>query len=144
MVASDAAPGKIRSNVPLNEISTHAFRHFHRQFRDAKEENWDKTDDGYIVWFTENAHRNQAYYDRRGSFLYTLKYMAGPDVPNDLRERVNHRYPGYSINVVTEVNTGDKIVYLVNMIGDHCIQTVSVHDGMMEVVDNKAVDKRSW
>jgi hypothetical protein len=137
----DESPRDIRSNVPLNEISTHAFRHFHRSFRDITQENWYKMEDGYIVWFTENSRRSQAHYDRNGSFLYSLKYLAPSEISGDLRRRVMDKYPGYSINVVTEINTGDKILFLVNIIGDHSIKTLAVHEGQMEVAEDKAVDR---
>src|SRR5882757_1300580 len=70
----------IASNVPLNEINIHAFRHFHRRFPAASAESWVKSADGYIVSFMEDALRHQAHFDRKGAFLYTVKYYTGKEL----------------------------------------------------------------
>ncbi len=72
------------SNVPLNEISIHAFRHFQKRYPLVSGESWLKTDGGYVVSFIENARRNQAHYDLKGGFLYTIQYYSGKDIPAEV------------------------------------------------------------
>src|SRR5690348_13459491 len=76
--------GIIASNVPLNEINIHAFRHFHRRWPAITGESWIKSADGYIVSFTENELHHQAHFDKRGGYLYSLKYYSGKDMSRDL------------------------------------------------------------
>src|SRR5258708_36129785 len=93
----------VNSNVPLNEIGIHAFRSFHRHFPDVSGESWFKSEDGYLVSFTENFLRRQAHFDKRGAFLYSLKYYAGVNAPSDLAAVIKKKYTGYLIGVVTEI-----------------------------------------
>src|SRR6266566_1167947 len=72
--AIDRDGNTVNSNVPLNEISIHAFRHFHKMFPQASDEYWVKTGEGYIVSFMQNSFHNRAHFDLRGSFLCSLKY----------------------------------------------------------------------
>src|ERR1022692_4171814 len=53
----------VKSNVPLNEINIHAFRHFRKRFPNVSGETWLKADQCYIVTFMENSQRNQARFE---------------------------------------------------------------------------------
>jgi hypothetical protein len=134
-VAGNAGENPIISNVPLNEINIHAFRHFRRLFPSVSGESWVKSADGYIVSFMENALRHQAHFDRRGAFLYSLNYYAGKDVPGDLGGSIKKKYPDYGIIVVTEITDGEKTFYFVKIENSSSVKTLSVCDGKMEVTE---------
>jgi hypothetical protein len=125
----------LTSNVPLNEINIHAFRHFRKRFPAVLGETWTKVDKGYIVSFTEHAQRNQARFDSHGGFLYSLKYYAGEDVPGDLSGLIKRRYPDYLIDVVTEISDGEKVFFLVKIENSSSVKTLSVTEGRVEVFD---------
>lgn len=125
----------LTSNVPLNEINIHAFRHFRKRWPAVTGETWLKADDGYIVSFTENSLRNQARFDARGSFLYSLKYYAGKNISGDLSILIKRKYPGYDINVVTEITDGEKIFYLVKIENSSSVKTLSISEGKVEVFE---------
>jgi len=95
------------SNVPLNEISVKAFRHFQQLFPSgATGEYWFKSPEGYKVSFNLNAHSLLAYFDRHGAFLCSMKYYTQKEIPRETGELVKSKYPGYSIDLVTEVFDG--------------------------------------
>jgi hypothetical protein len=95
------------SNVPLNEISVKAFRHFQRLFpTGATGEYWFKSTEGYKVSFNLNAHNLLAYFDKHGAFLCTMKYYTQKEIPRETGELVKSKYPGYGIDMVTEVFDG--------------------------------------
>jgi hypothetical protein len=123
------------SNVPLNEINIHAFRHFQKRFPAVATASWVKTDDGYIVSFTEKGLRNQAHFDRKGYFLYSLKYYAGKDICKDLEDMVSKKYPGYFIKVVTEISNGEKIFYLLAIENGTTVKTISACDGSLDIAE---------
>jgi len=123
----------IRSNVPLNEISIRAFRYLHRHFRAAAGESWVKSEDGITVNFFENALQQQAYFSTKGSFRYSLKYYTGKDLTREVAFLVQKRYPGYSIDVVTELTDGEKILYLLKIKNSSSLKSLSVCDGRIEV-----------
>ncbi len=131
--ASGLEENGIKSNVPLNEISIRAFRYLHRHFRTAASESWVKTEDGITVNFFENALQHQAYFSTKGSFRYSLKYYSGKDLTREVALPVQRRYPGYSIDVVTELTDGDKILYLLKIKNSSSLKTLSVCDGRIEV-----------
>jgi hypothetical protein len=125
----------ITSNVPLNEISIRAFRYFHRHFPEAAGESWVKSADGYIVSFIANSLRRQAHFDRRGGFLYCVKYYAGKDVARELFLTIKEKYQAYDIDVVTEITDDEKTFYLVKIKNNSSIKTLSVCDGKIAILE---------
>ncbi|HEY4286200.1 MAG TPA: hypothetical protein VGN00_03790 [Puia sp.] len=130
-------PGNgISCNVPLNEINIHAYRHFHRRFPSGTtNEYWFKSAEGYQVSFVQEALRHQAYFDLHGGFLYSLKYYGGARMPVVPAELVRKKYPGYGIEVVTEITDGEKTFYLVKIIDPASVKTLSVCDGKVELLE---------
>jgi hypothetical protein len=95
------------SNVPLNEISVKAFRHFQQLFpTGTTSEYWFKSAEGYKVSFNLNAHNLLAYFDKHGAFLCSMKYYTQKEIPRETGELVKSKYPGYTIDMVTEVFDG--------------------------------------
>jgi len=125
----------VTSNVPLNEINIHAFRHFRKRFPAISGETWIKVDNGYIVSFMEKSQRNQARFDARGGFLYSLKYYSGKDISKDLSGLIKRKYPDYLIDVVTEITDGDKVFYLVKIENPSSVKTLSIAEGKVEVFE---------
>jgi hypothetical protein len=123
----------ITSNVPLNEINIHAFRDFQKKFKTASGVAWWKNVQGYMVSFMKDSRRNQAYYDPRGAFLYSLSYYSGDAVGSDPGVLVQKRYPAYRITVVTEITDGENIFYLVSIENTASVKTLIVHDGEITV-----------
>src|ERR1700742_2928499 len=63
------------SNVPLNELNVHAYKHFHRIFSSGvTAECWLKSADGYQASFMQNDRQHKAYFDRHGYFRFSLTY----------------------------------------------------------------------
>lgn len=123
------------SNVPLNELNPRAFRRFHRRFEAAAPgESWFKSADGYQVSFTIGGHHVFAYYDLSGVFKCSVKYYQGDESPADPCDIVKRRFPGYRIDVVTEVNDGQKTFYMVQILNPLFIKLVSVADGRIEII----------
>jgi hypothetical protein len=130
-------PGNtLTSNVPLNEINTRAFRHFHRLFPSAVDgEHWFKSPDGYQVSFLLDAQPHQAYFDRRGSYLYSLRYYGGKEIPRAAGDLIKLKYPGYEIGVVTEITDGEKTFFLVRIANSSFVRTLSVCDGRIDMIE---------
>ncbi len=126
----------LTSNVPLNEINIHAYRHFHRLFPSGTmEESWFKSPEGYQVSFTLDAQRHQANFNLRGAFLYSLKYYGGKEIPRSTGELFQKKYPDYRTNGVTENTDGEKTFFLVRIANPSFIRTLSVCDGRIESIE---------
>lgn len=127
------------SNVPINELSTKAYRRFHRRFRDVPTgEYWFKYSEGYQVSFTVEQHRIFAYFNFGGTFLYSLRYYDAGELSKDMREFVKRRFPDYAISVVTEVNDGMKTSYMLQIMNPDHIKVVTIADGRVDIVSELA------
>jgi hypothetical protein len=126
----------ITSNVPLNEINIHAFRHFRKRFPEVSGESWWKTGTGYTVSFMENARRIQAHYNLKGSFLYSVKYYTGKELPAETGIWIMKKYPGYHIGVVTEFTDGARSFWSVKIEDPSSVKTLEINDGKMELVED--------
>ena len=127
---------EMTSNVPLNEINVHAYRHFLKNFPAISNEHWMKNDGGYIVSFTKNGQRSQVHYNPRGAFLYTVTYYAGTSIARETGKQIERKYPDYRIGVVTEFSDGNRIFLMVKLENPSSIKTISICDGKMDLVED--------
>ncbi|HXB06238.1 MAG TPA: hypothetical protein VNW04_03965 [Puia sp.] len=126
----------ITSNVPLNEINAHAYRHFQRLFpTGTSKEYWFVSGDGYQVSFQLAGHHYQAYFDRHGAYRYSLLYYPGKEIPRNPGDLIKAKYPDYRIDVVTEITDGEKTFHLVKIVNPVSIKTLCVADGRIEVLE---------
>lgn len=125
----------LTSNVPLNEINIHAFRHFRKRYPAVTGETWLKTEGGYTVSFKVGDQRNQVRFDARGGFQYALKYYAGKDISSELSGLISRKFHGYDIDVVTEITNGEKTFYLVKIENRSSVKTLSVSEGKVEIFE---------
>jgi hypothetical protein len=126
----------ISSNVPLNEINAHAYRHFQRLFpAGTSKEYWFASSEGYQVSFLLESHHSLAYFDRHGAYRYSLKYYPGTEIPRHPGDLIKVKYPDYRIDVVTEITDGEKTFYLVKIVNPVSIKTLSVGDGSIDVLE---------
>lgn len=129
-------PGNtISSNIPLNEINGRAFRNFHHIFRHVSDgERWFYSGQGYQVSFTIRGVYYQAFFDSHGGYRYSLHHYAGKEIPREAGDLIRRKYPDYQLDIVTEITDGDKIVYLIRLVGISSIKTVSLCDGDIELI----------
>ena len=126
----------ISSNVPLNEINAHAYRHFQRLFpKGINGEFWFRSEEGYQVSFLLSGRHYQAYFDRHGAYRYSLQYYAGKEIPRATGDQIKAKYPDYQIDVVTEITDGEKTFYLVKIVNPFTIKTLTVDEGKITVLE---------
>jgi hypothetical protein len=131
----------VTSNVPLNEINPHAWRNFHHLFPNAiGAEKWFSSEEGYKVSFTLRGQQYRAWFGNHGAYRYSLHYYSGKEIPRDPGDLIRRKYPDYQLNIVTEITDGEKTVYLVRLVSDIRIKTLSVCDGEMRVIEDRAMD----
>lgn len=127
----------ITSNVPLNEINAHAYRKFEKIFpTGTSNEYWFVSSNGYQVSFQKEGHQFQAYFDKHGAYRYSLQYYPGKEIPRQAGDPIMSRYPGYRIDVVTEITDGEKTFYLVKIVNPVSIKTLSVSDGRIDLLED--------
>lgn len=130
----------ISSNVPLNEINSHAWRNFNRLFpRVTGGESWLYSPKGYQVSFMQNGLYYQAFFSEYGGYRYSLHHYAGKDIPREPGALLKRKFPDYQLNVVTEITDGERIVYLVRLVSPTKIVTATLCDGETEVIAEDSI-----
>jgi hypothetical protein len=124
------------SNVPINEISIHAYRHFRKNFPGSLDETWTKTAERLSVSFHMAGSRVQALYDVKGEFLFSLTYCSsGSQMDREIKQRVARFFPGYSTSVAVEVSDGNKTFQIVTIHNRQWVKTIQILDGEIKITD---------
>lgn len=127
----------VTSNVPLNEISARAFRHFVKNFGDVPTAVWRKEAKGYTVrWYTSDSIGYIVHYSPHGMFFDTHIYYTALNAPADVRAEMGHLYPQYTLLFVNELAEVDHPLYEVGL----------AHEGRMLIVDlkDKAIEAEQY
>jgi len=126
----------LESNVRLNEINAQAFRHFKKNYSSVTNEYWSKTKDGFVVKFEDQQIINQVFYDERGAFRYGIKYFEEKDLGKEIRNRVHKEFPGYQIDVVSEINSDDNTIYLMSLKNKTSVKNIMLSDSDLKVIED--------
>jgi hypothetical protein len=82
-----AYPGSsFATNVPLNEISSRAFKDFAKHYSRSNNEKWFKTPKFIIASFKNDSILYKIYYSKGGVFLYSYKYYDEKKCEEGLKE----------------------------------------------------------
>ncbi len=135
-VQSQEVTRDFSANTRLNEINPQAFRHFKKNFPSVSNEYWFKTESGFVVKYIENKIISQAYYDHRGSFIYGVKYVEEKDLNKEVIYRINHEFPGYTIDVASEVISDMNIVYFLSLKNKMKVKNIMVTDTELKVIED--------
>jgi len=134
--AFSQAVRNFESNVRLNEINAQAFRHFKKNYSSVTNEYWSKTKDGFVVKFEDQQIISQVFYDERGGFRYGVKYFEEKDLGKEIRYRVHKEFPGYQIDVVSEINSDDNTIYLMSLKNKTSVKNIMLSDSDLKVIED--------
>jgi len=118
----------------LSDVNIKAVRNFTKQFKNVRNAEWYKVEDGFIARFTENEIETKAVYDLKGNWRCTLRTYSEDKLPFDVRNMVKTKYYDYSILVVYEITHNDNLTYILKIEDSKKIKTLRVTDGEMEVI----------
>ena len=88
---------------------------FNETFPNAKNVKWIDDKDGYFVSFSQNQDFNKVFYNKQGSFVYSLKYFSGDELPANIKVALNDKFGGSKILGVTEATTQSNTIYNVKL-----------------------------
>jgi hypothetical protein len=121
----------------LNEVNSHAARHFLNHFSYASGVKWIRDDHHFIACFESDQSRTRVNYDIDGNFVFCLKYYPADELNADLKIAIVKKFPGCQLRVVTEwTNDLYKKAIFVNIQDGHYIRTVRCDDEGMEITEN--------
>ncbi len=129
-------------------INAHAVEHFKKQYPEATNVSWANIPGasgdnqpaqekiGYVCWFMLHNINNRAYYDKSGSWQYTIAGYGEDKLPKEIRNMVKSIYYDYSITFVNEINmTKGEPVYLVQLQDETSMKTVRVSNDEIDVLE---------
>jgi hypothetical protein len=124
----------ITTNVPLNEISTRAFRNFVKTYGFVSAAIWRKAEPGYTVrWFSADSVEYLVHYTQRGALSDTHIYYTRLNAPPEIRTQMGRLYPAYDLLFVNELEESDHPLYEVGL----------AYNGLMLIVDVKDKEVRA-
>ena len=89
--------------TPVDVINSKAVRDFSKVFKQASNEAWFVTDDGFVVKFKQDGVETRADYNKKGNWLHTIRTYDENKLPADIRHRVKSSYYDYDILQVQEI-----------------------------------------
>jgi len=92
--------------------------------------------DGFVVKFEDQQIINQVFYDERGAFRYGVKYCEEKDLGKEIRYRVHKEFPGYQIDVVSEINSDDNTIYLMSLKNKTSVKNIMLSDSDLKVIED--------
>ncbi len=119
--------------LPGGSLNTKAEKSFHKAFKTINGETWVPAKDGIVAKFIKDGIHTMVYYNKKGTWMGTLRYLSEDLLPKDVRHTVKSEYYDFSISNIVEVTVGDKTAYLITMEDKTSIKQVKVVDGEMEV-----------
>jgi hypothetical protein len=141
MLLSMNAPGQ-RSDVNgfavlrLNEVNSHASRHFLAHFSPSTTVKWFQDEQHYVASFQEGDSTDRVYYKSNGNFDYCIKYYGATALDGNLKSAVLEKFPGCEIMTITELTDLDKKNLFIKIKDGAYIRTLSCSNEGIEITEN--------
>ena len=121
----------------LNEVNSHAARHFNSHFSPGSTVKWIRDDQYYVACFSSDDSRTRVHYNTNGSFAFCLKYFPADALKGELRSSIIKIFPDCQIGVVTEL-TDDlyKKALFVHIKDGPSLKTLRCDDEGIEITEN--------
>lgn len=124
------------ANTRLNDIPAQAYRHFAKHYQQARETTWAKVSAGYQVQFRQNEVTSQVNYDDKGTFQQAIRYLEPEQVDADMVKRIRKAFPGYQLDIVSEINNECRIIFLITIKNQYAMKSVLLREGEFHLIDD--------
>jgi hypothetical protein len=119
----------------VSTLSVRAIKDFKSRFTKVAGETWGLTDKGFVVCFSNEGCKVNAYYDRKGNWVASLKYADESKLPRFVRDVVKRTYYDLDITHVNIIEVPDRTVYLVHLEDKKTFKIVRVtEEGDLDVL----------
>jgi hypothetical protein len=129
LVADKSGPPVLR-----NEISIHAVRHFRKFFPAVESEKWYPIVNGFMAKYKKDDVGVRVDYDKRGKWLYTIRYYTESKLPKDVRKMVRSTWYDYAISSVEEIERENQLIYILHIHEGEDWKMIQVCNGEMAEV----------
>lgn len=94
-----------------NSVDDSIAKHFRESFPTAKNIKWYTYTDFYEVFFDFNAITCRIQYDLKGNVIAVRRDYKEKELPVFILAKLKQKYPGKNVFGVTEIVSGDDVVY---------------------------------
>jgi hypothetical protein len=123
--------------VPLNEISTRAFRNFVNTYGFVSAAVWRKEKVGYAVsWFSTDSIEYIVHYTPRGRLADTHIYYTSKNAPPEIRTLMRRLYPAHDLLFANEFEDNGQPLYEVGLAYHGLLLIVEVKDKEVRAEEN--------
>ena len=140
LIELNALSQRVENNPPaflrLNEVNSHASRHFLSHFSQATAVKWTRDDNFYIALFEGGHSRSRVFYYNNGNFAFCLKYYLEDGLDPDVKSAILKKFPGCRITTITELNEQDKHAIFINIKSGIYLKTLCCNDEGIEITES--------
>ena len=120
----------------MNEVNTHAARHFLANFSPSSGVKWFQDEQHYIATFQEGDSTDRVYYKNNGNFDFCIKYYRSDALEPYLKSIVFKKFPGCEILTITELTNFERKELSIKIKDGNYIRTLSCSDSGIEITEN--------
>jgi hypothetical protein len=93
------------------DVNPQVLRSFNVEFIHAENVKWTKAEEIYVVNFTQNSFRVEAYFDEAGVLLGTARNLLFNELPLAVASAVNKKYKDAPVYEIFEYTVGNETFY---------------------------------
>lgn len=125
------------ANLRMNEVNSHAARHFLSHYVSASGVRWIREEHYYIACFDSDRSRTRVHYKSNGNFAFCTKCYREDALDMDLKSAIVKKFPGCQILTITEL-TDDlyKKAFFVNIKNGLYLKTLRCDNEGIEVTED--------
>ena len=116
-------------------VNERVSKNFTKEFSDATEAVWTKTNDGFVVRFNSNGIQNWAYLTKHGVCESQIAYYSEKELSASVRNLIKRSYQDFDITSVKEVTFENTTIYLVTVADAKTWKVIRVLDGETDVYE---------
>lgn len=120
----------------INNVNGKVLKSFHRSFGEKPDAKWSKTENGFVVHFTDSSMSTNVYFRSNGAIEYRVNYYFEDQLPRSVRHTVKSNFYDYSIIQVSEVHKDGSVCYFVKVEDKVSINTIRVIGQDWELVEH--------
>jgi len=123
------------NSLNRSTVISKARRNFVSSYKDVADEKWYNVVGGLVATFTRDDVGYQVGYDKKGSWVNTIRTYDENKLSPEIRHAVKSTYYDYNINLVQEIETPyNPTTYLIQLIGKTEIISLKMCEGEMSVL----------
>jgi len=122
--------------APSPDKSAKILKLFHENFPEVTNDSIYNLGDSYLVYFKNEKNNSscRVYYDPNGKVLETIRYYSGKELCPFIRAKVNERFHGKDIFMVTDLTNDNEHYYQIILQDSKSLLVVHANEnGQMHV-----------